>query len=118
MKTLRSPLTLNAPSRGVLLVLLFSADWRTPVASSASAEYSRPFNGNSRIWAAVITWLRSLRSVSSSGVEAVTSMRSDRAPTPIVRSTRVRLPTCTCTLSTSAIASPAFSVLTRRRCQA
>ena len=33
---LRRPLTLNAPSRGVPLVLLFSADWRTPVESSAS----------------------------------------------------------------------------------
>src|SRR5262249_60143419 len=51
LNVLRRPLTLKAPSRGVAfaLELLFSADWRTPVVSSASAEYSRPFSASPRI---------------------------------------------------------------------
>ena len=72
LKVLRRPFTLNAPSRGVPVVLLFSADCRTPVVSSASAEYSRPFSGNSRVCAPVITCPRWLESVSTSGDDAVT----------------------------------------------
>ena len=41
MKTLRRPLTLNAPSRGVLPVVSDEPPSFTPVVSSASDEYSR-----------------------------------------------------------------------------
>src|SRR5215470_5036889 len=60
LNVLRRPLTLNAPSRGVpfALELLFNADWRTPVDSRASAEYSRPFRASSRMYSPLITWLR------------------------------------------------------------
>ena len=95
MNVLRRPLTLKAPSRGVPFVLLFSADWRTPVASRASAEYSRPFSASSRIWSPVITWPRWLVSVSMSGNAAVTTIRSVSCPTDIDRSTRMRAATCT-----------------------
>ena len=108
MNVLRRPLTLNAPSRGVPLVLLFSADWRTPVESSARAEYSRPFSASSRIWSPVITWLRWLESVSISGDEPVTTTFSDSWPTASCMSTRSRAPTCTWTLSVSAIEKPGF----------
>ena len=113
MNVLRSPLTLNAPSRGVPFVLLFRADWRTPVESSASDEYSRPFSASSRIWSPVITWLRWLESVSMRGDAAVTTTFSESWPTAICMSTRSRAATCTWTLSTSASANPAFSAVTR-----
>ena len=77
LNVLRSPLTLNAPSRGVPFGLLFSADWRTPVVSRASDEYSRPLSASSRIWSPVMTWPRWLESVSTSGDAAVTSTRSE-----------------------------------------
>ena len=112
MKVLRRPLTLNAPSRGVPLVLLLSADWRTPVESSASAEYSRPLSASSRICSPLITWLRWLVSVSTSGDAAVTTTFSVSWPTAISRSMRMRAATCTWTLSINAIEKPAFSAVT------
>ena len=65
LNVLRRPLTLNEPSRGVKPPV-FSADSRTPVVSSASDEYSRPFSGSARVCSPVITWPRWLVSVSSS----------------------------------------------------
>src|SRR5262245_46040050 len=114
LNVLRRPFTLNAPSRGVALALelLLSADWRTPVVSSASAEYSRPLSARPRIWSPVITWLRWLVSVSTSGDAAVTRICSLSAAIVIDRSTRSRAATCTCTLSTSAIEKPLFSAET------
>ena len=64
MNVLRRPLTLNEPSRGVKPPVL-SADSRTPVVSSASDEYSRPFSGSARVCSPVMTWPRWLVSVSS-----------------------------------------------------
>ena len=114
LNVLRRPLTLNAPSRGVpfALELLFSADWRTPVESSASAEYSRPFSASSRICSPVMTWLRWLVSVSTRGEAAVTRTFSESWPTASCRSTRMRAATCTCTWSISAIENPLFSAET------
>ena len=109
---LRRPLTLNAPSRGVLPVVSDEPPSLTPVVSSASAEYSRPFSGSARVCSPVITWPRWLESVSMSGGAAVTSTFSVTWPTGICRSTRSRAPTWTCTLSTSAIAKPVFSAVT------
>ena len=91
------------------LELLFSADWRTPVDSSASAEYSRPFSASSRICSPLMTWLRWLVSVSTSGAVAVTSTFSLTWPTAICMSTRRRAATWTWTLSISAIEKPGFS---------
>ena len=93
------------------VVLRFSADWRTPVVRSASAEYSRPFSGRPRVCSPVITCPRWLESVSTSGAAAVTWTFSVSCPTVMVRSTRGREPTCTCTLSTSATAKPLFSAV-------
>ncbi len=72
---LRRPLTLNEPSRGVKPPVL-SADRRTPVVSSASDEYSRPFNGSARVCSPVMICPRWLVSVSSSDATALTSIRS------------------------------------------
>ena len=80
--------------------------------SSASDEYSREMSGSARVWSPLITWPRWLESVSTSGDVAVTSTFSVTCPTAIWRSTRSRAPTCTCTLSTSATAKPAFSAVT------
>ena len=111
MNVERRPLTLNEPSRGVKPPVL-SADRRTPGDSSASAEYSRPLSGSALVCSPVITWLRSLESVCSSTALALTSTFSLSWPTAMLRSTRWRAPTVTCTLSTSAIEKPSFSAVT------
>ena len=84
----------------------------TPVVSSASDEYSRPFSGSARVCSPVITWPRWLESVSTSGGAAVTSTFSVTWPTGICRSTRSRAPTWTCTLSTRRDREPGFSAVT------
>src|SRR5687767_649814 len=55
LKVLRRPLTLNEPSRTVEALPVLSAESRTPVVSSASAEYSRPFSGSATACSCVIT---------------------------------------------------------------
>src|SRR5215212_5184746 len=67
LNVLRRPLTLNAPSRGVLPVVSDDPASLTPVVSSASDEYSRERSGSARVWSPVITWPRWLESVSMSG---------------------------------------------------
>src|ERR1700752_1628672 len=57
LNVLRSPLTLNEPSRTVDALPVLSADRRTPVVRRASAEYSRPFRGSATACSCVITWL-------------------------------------------------------------
>ncbi len=94
MNVLRRPFTLNEPSRGVCPPV-FRAERRTPVVSSASEEYSRPFNGSARVWSPVITCPRWLVSVSSRVAAAETSTRSVICPTCMARSTRCRAPTVT-----------------------
>ena len=83
MNTLRRPLTLNAPSRGVLPVVSDEPPSFTPVVSSASDEYSREMSGSARVWSPLITWPRWLESVSTSGDVAVTCTFSVTWPTAI-----------------------------------
>ena len=67
LTVLRRPLTLNAPSRGVLPVVSEDPASLTPVVRSASDEYSRETSGSARICSPLITWPRWLESVSTSG---------------------------------------------------
>ena len=67
---LRRPLTLNAPSRGVFPVVSDVPPSLTPVVSSASDEYSREMSGSARVCSPLMTWLRWLESVSTSGERA------------------------------------------------
>jgi len=106
LKVERRPLMLNEASREAPI-----DDCRAPGDSNVSAEYSRPFSGSARVCSAVMIWLRSLESVCSNTALALTSMVSVSWPTTMLRSTRCRAPTVTCTLSTSATEKPAFSAV-------
>ena len=73
MNVLRRPLTLNAPSRGVLPVVSDE-----PAELHAGREQRQrgvlaEMSGRARVWSPVITWPRWLESVSISGCAAVTS---------------------------------------------
>ena len=103
---LRSPLMLNEPSRTVDAEPVLSAESRTPGLSSASEEYSRPFNGSSTACSPVISCPRWLESVSSRGEAPMTSTVSVSAPGVSRRSTRWRAPTVTCTSSATATEKP------------
>ena len=112
LNVLRSPLTLNEPSRTVEALPVLSADRRTPVVSRASAEYSRPFRGRATACSWVMTWPRWLESFSSVFTSAVTTTSSLTEPGDSTRSTRWREPTLTLTWSTAAVANPVSSPLT------
>jgi hypothetical protein len=105
---LRSPLTLNEPSRRAFADPVLSAESRAPVVSSTSDEYSRPLSGSSVACWLEITWLRWLESVSSRLTSLVTWTDSVIWPSGSVRSTRWRAPIPTLTLSAVAVVKASF----------
>src|SRR6185436_14223582 len=101
LSALRMPLTLNDASRDELI------DYeRTPGLNSARSAYERPFSGRLTICSRLITWPRSLESVSSSLVAPTTSIFSPTPPTCRARSTRCRALTVTITAGATAVAKP------------
>ena len=105
-KELRRPFTLNDASRFAMF------DFRTPGDNSAKSAYARPFKGRLMIASRVITWPRSLESVSSWFAAPLTVTLSVTLPTSNVRSTRCRAFTTSVNTSEFAFLKPDSSALT------